>query len=67
MPRRRLTDGQVTEIRSRVEAGHTLRAVAADYGVAFTTIRNVATRGYRGYRNQYSRGSYEPISESQTT
>lgn len=55
MPRRKLTDEQVAAARRRIEAGETLRAVAADYGVAWTTIRNVATRGYRGPRNQYTR------------
>lgn len=54
MPRRKLTDEQVAEIRRRLEAGETLRAVAADYGVAHTTIRDAVGRGYRGYRNQWT-------------
>ncbi len=47
MPQRKLTDEQAAEIRRRVDAGETLRAVAAMYGVAWSTIRNVATRQYR--------------------
>ena len=57
MPRRKLTDEQVAEIKRRREAGESLGRIAADYGVAGTTIRNVATRGYRGYRNQYTRAA----------
>ena len=48
MPARKLTDQQVAEIRRRLDAGATLREVAREYGVAWNTIRNVATRGYRG-------------------
>lgn len=55
MPRRKLTDAQLAEVRRRVEAGESLRQVAPDYGVAYTTIRNVVQRGYRGYRNQHGR------------
>lgn len=55
MPRRKLTDEQVAEARRRIEAGESLRQVAPDFGVAWTTIRNALTRGYRGYRNQYWR------------
>ena len=47
MPRRKITDDQAAVIRRRVEAGETLRKVAADYGVAWNTIRNICTRQYR--------------------
>ena len=57
MPRRKLTDDQVLEIRRRIAAGETLMAVARDFGVVHTTVRNVVQRGYRGYRNQYTRRS----------
>ena len=55
--RRKLTDAQVAEARARVDAGESLRSVARDYGVAFTTIRNALQRGYRGYRNQHARAA----------
>jgi len=67
MPRRRLTDAQVVEVKGRLEAGETLRVIAADYGVAWTTIRNVATRGYRGYRNQYTGGRREHLQAGEAT
>ena len=51
MPRRKLTDDQVAEIRRRVSLGETLRSIAADFGVAWNTIRNVALFDYRGYRS----------------
>jgi IS30 family transposase len=44
---RKLTDAQVAEIRVRVAAGESLRSVARDYGVAFTTVRNAVRREYR--------------------
>jgi DNA invertase Pin-like site-specific DNA recombinase len=47
MPQRKLTDQQAAEIRRRVDSGETLRSIAKVYGVAFSTIRNVATRQYR--------------------
>ena len=51
---RKLTDEQVADARRRVAAGESLRSVARDFGVAFTTVRNVVQRDYRGYRNQYT-------------
>lgn len=50
--RRKLTDAQVAEARARTGAGESLRSVARDFGVAFTTVRNALLRGYRGHRNQ---------------
>ncbi len=52
MPRRKLTDEQVSVIRKRVASDHTLRSIAADFGVAWATIRNVALFDYRGYRRR---------------
>jgi predicted transcriptional regulator len=50
MPRRKLTDEQVSVIRKRVASGETLRRIAVDYGVTWNTIRNVVIADYRGYR-----------------
>lgn len=50
---RKLSDDQVAEARRRVDAGESLRSVARDFGVSFTTVRNVLLRGYRGNRNQH--------------
>lgn len=50
---RKLSDDQVADARRRVEAGESLRSVARDFGVAFTTIRNVVMRDYKGPRNQH--------------
>lgn len=54
---RKLSDDQVAEARRRVEAGESLRSIAKDYGVAFTTVRNALLRGYRGHRNQHGRAA----------
>ena len=47
MPLRKISDEQAAEIRRRIEAGETLRRIAADYGVAWSTLRNICTRQYR--------------------
>jgi transposase-like protein len=44
---RKLTDEQVAAIRARVSNGESLRSVARDYDVAFTTVRNAVRREYR--------------------
>jgi DNA invertase Pin-like site-specific DNA recombinase len=51
---RKLTDEQIADARRRTEAGESLRSIARDYGVAFTTVRNALLRGYRGLRNQHA-------------
>ena len=40
---RKLTTQQALQIRSRLEAGHRRSAIAAEYGVAVTTISNIAS------------------------
>ena len=54
---RKLTDAQVAEARARTEAGESLRSIARDFGVAFSTVRNALLRGYRGHRNQHTRAA----------
>ena len=47
MPVRKVSDAQADDIRRRVAAGETLRRVAGIYGLSWSTVRNIVTRGYR--------------------
>ena len=48
-PVAKVTEAEVREIRVRHAAGETLRAIAADYGIAFSNVSHIAHRRNWGW------------------